>query len=225
MNRSDEIGQMATVMDNFADSLQNEVVNGMQKLANGDLTFNAEPKDDQDVVRSSLKKVREDLQGLIGNIKMAVEQVASGSQAISGSSADLSRGAATQAASAEEASSSIEQMNANIWQNAENALQTEKMATQAANDAQEGGKAVNLTVTAMKQNADKIMIVEEMASTAEDLSSQSEPLADMVAFFVMDDGRHNLVNAPTSVTSAPTRITVEQEQLSHVDAEGEYEAY
>ena len=45
------------------------------------------------------------------------------------------------------------------------------------------------------------------------------------SFFVMDDGRHNLVNAPTSVTSAPTRITVEQEQLSHVDAESEYEAY
>jgi methyl-accepting chemotaxis protein len=75
----------------------------------------------------------------------------------------MSRGAATQAATAEEASSSIEQMNANIRQNAENALQTEKIATQAANDDQEGGNAVNMTVTAMKQIADKIMIIEEIA--------------------------------------------------------------
>jgi methyl-accepting chemotaxis protein len=75
----------------------------------------------------------------------------------------MSKGASTQAASAEEASSSIEQMNANIRQNAENALQTEKIATQAANDAQEGGDAVNMTVSAMKQIADKIMIIEEIA--------------------------------------------------------------
>ena len=104
-----------------------------------------------------------DLHQLIGNIKGATAQVVSGSQAISGSSSEMSRGAATQAASAEEASSSIEQLNANIRQKAENALQTEKITTQAANDAQEGGNAVNMTVTAMKQIADKIMIIEEIA--------------------------------------------------------------
>ncbi|MBW2690395.1 MAG: HAMP domain-containing protein, partial [Deltaproteobacteria bacterium] len=135
MNRNDEIGQMATVMDNFAESLQNEIVNSMQKLAQGDLTFKVSPRDDQ----------------------------ASGSQAISGSASEMSRGAATQAASAEEASSSIEQMNANIRQNAENSLQTEKIAIQAARDAQEGGQAVKMTVAAMKQIADKIVIIEEIA--------------------------------------------------------------
>ena len=163
MNRNDEIGQMASVMDAFADNLQNEVVNGMQKLAQGDLTFRVEPKDDQDVVRGALKKVREDLHRLIGNIKVATIQVAAGSQAISASSSEMSRGAATQAASAEEASSSIEQMNANIRQNAENSMQTEKIAIQTASDAQEGGQAVKMTVTAMKQIADKIMIIEEIA--------------------------------------------------------------
>ncbi len=163
MDRNDEIGQMASVMDDFADSLQNEVVNGLQQLAQGNLTFQVVPKDDQDVVRGALKKVREDLHSLIANIKIATVQVASGSQAISNSTTEMSRGAATQAASAEEASSSIEQMNANIRQNAENSLQTEKIAIQAASDAQEGGQAVNMTVTAMKQIADKITIIEEIA--------------------------------------------------------------
>jgi methyl-accepting chemotaxis protein len=107
--------------------------------------------------------VRDDLHNLIGNIKTATEQVASGSQTISASSSEMSRGAATQAASAEEASSSIEQMNANIRQNADNALQTEKIAIQAAQNAQDGGDAVNETLTAMKQIAEKIMIIEEIA--------------------------------------------------------------
>ena len=163
MNRNDEIGQMATVMDNFAESLQNEVVNSLQQLAQGDLMFKVSPRDDQDVIRGALTKVRDDLHTLIGNIKVATEQVASGSQAISGSAEEMSKGAATQAASAEEASSSIEQMNANIRQNAENSLQTEKIAIQAAVDAQEGGQAVNMTVAAMKQIADKITIIEEIA--------------------------------------------------------------
>ncbi|MCK4509193.1 MAG: HAMP domain-containing protein, partial [Desulfuromonadales bacterium] len=163
MNRSDEIGQMAIAMDSFADNLQNEVIAGLQSLSEGDLTFQIRPQDDQDVVRGAVKKVKDDLHQLISNIKLATQQVASGSQSISSSSTVMSNGAATQAASAEEASSSIEEMNANIRQNAENSMQTEKIAIQAANDAQEGGEAVTLTVTAMKQIADKIMIIEEIA--------------------------------------------------------------
>ncbi len=75
----------------------------------------------------------------------------------------MSQGASEQAAAAEEASSSIEQMTANIRQNADNAMQTEKIATQASGDAREGGDAVNKTVGAMKEIADKIMIIEEIA--------------------------------------------------------------
>lgn len=163
MQRSDEIGQMAIAMDSFADNLQNEVVAGLQSLSEGNLLFKITPQDNKDVVRGAVKSVRDDLQNLIGNIKMATEQVAGGSQAISSSSSEMSRGAATQAASAEEASSSIEQMNANIRQNADNAMQTEKIATEAAKNAQQGGDAVNETVSAMKQIAEKIMIIEEIA--------------------------------------------------------------
>jgi len=54
-------------------------------------------------------------------------------------------------------------MSSNIRQNADNALQTEKIATKSASDAQEGGKAVVQTVAAMKEIAGKISIIEEIA--------------------------------------------------------------
>src|SRR5664279_4063118 len=57
----------------------------------------------------------------------------------------------------------MEQMSANIRQNADNALQTEKIAVKSATDAQEGGKAVAQTVHAMKEIAGKISIIEEIA--------------------------------------------------------------
>jgi methyl-accepting chemotaxis protein len=57
----------------------------------------------------------------------------------------------------------MEQMASNIRQNTDNAMQTEKIAVKSASDAKEGGKAVMETVSAMKQIATKISIIEEIA--------------------------------------------------------------
>jgi methyl-accepting chemotaxis protein len=54
-------------------------------------------------------------------------------------------------------------MNATIKQNADNAQQTEKIALKSAQDAQESGKAVSETVTAMKEIASRISIIKEIA--------------------------------------------------------------
>jgi methyl-accepting chemotaxis protein len=163
LDRKDEIGQMASAMDSFADSLETEVVGNMTNLANGDLTFSVVPRSSKDTLRSSIKMVAEDLTRMVGNIRAASENVFSGSQAISASTEETSQGASEQAAAAEEASSSIEQMNANIRQNADNAVETERIATAAATDAQESGEAVAKTVGAMKEIAEKISIIEEIS--------------------------------------------------------------
>jgi len=63
----------------------------------------------------------------------------------------------------EETSSSLEQMSANVNQNADNAKQTEKMAETVAEQAKEGGEAVKETVVAMKNIAEKIGIIEDIA--------------------------------------------------------------
>jgi methyl-accepting chemotaxis protein len=57
----------------------------------------------------------------------------------------------------------MEEMASTIMLNADNARQTEKIAMKCAEDAKEGGSAVGETVTAMKQIAGKISIVEEIA--------------------------------------------------------------
>jgi methyl-accepting chemotaxis protein len=75
----------------------------------------------------------------------------------------MSQGATEQAASLEEISSSMEQMTSNIRQNAENAMTTEKISHKSSQIAEEGGKAVNDTVEAMKLIASKIGIIEEIA--------------------------------------------------------------
>ncbi len=163
LDRSDEIGRMARAMDNFADNLEHEVVSALQKLSQGDLTFAVSPRDGRDRIRGSLRKLGEDLSDLILRIRSAADQVTSGASQIADSSQGMSEGASAQAAAAEEASSTIEQMTANIRQNADNALQTEQIAQQASRDAAAGGEAVAEAVVAMREIAQKIMIIEEIA--------------------------------------------------------------
>ena len=57
----------------------------------------------------------------------------------------------------------MEEASASIRQNADNARQTDKIATKAAQDAQETGSSVLKTVQAMKDIAQKISIIEEIA--------------------------------------------------------------
>jgi methyl-accepting chemotaxis protein len=134
-------------------------------LAEGDLTVavNAKTRDETGQLLAAMAHMVEKLRGVVMEVKSASDNVASGSQELSASSETMSQGASEQAAAAEEASSSMEQMSSNIRQNADNALQTDKIAVKSATDAQEGGKAVVQTVTAMKEIAGKISIIEEIA--------------------------------------------------------------
>ncbi|MCL7489796.1 MAG: methyl-accepting chemotaxis protein, partial [Desulfobulbaceae bacterium] len=135
------------------------------RVADGDLTtkFVVNSTDEIGQLLQSMKNMVDKLSMIVGDVQNAAENVASGSEMVSSSTEELSQGASEQASSAEESSASMEQMVANIRQNADNARETEKIAVKSAEDAQEGGKAVGKTVSAMKNIAEKISIIEEIA--------------------------------------------------------------
>ncbi len=143
-----------------------EAVTVADRLSEGDLTVDitVDSKDETGQMLGAMKQMVEKIKGVVGEILSASENVAGGSQQMSSGSEEMSQGATEQAAAAEEASSSMEQMAANIKQNADNALQTEKIALKSAEQARTTGQAVQETVTAMKDIAEKIAIIEEIAS-------------------------------------------------------------
>jgi methyl-accepting chemotaxis protein len=136
-----------------------------RELSEGDLDarLDVDQNDEIGLLGKAMQTMQDKLRDVVGEVKAASENVASGSEELSASAEQMSQGATEQAAAVEEVSSSMEQMTSNIKQNAESAAQTEKIAMQAAEDAQAGGKAVTQTVTAMKEIAEKISIIEEIA--------------------------------------------------------------
>ena len=136
-----------------------------QSLAEGDLTkeIDVHQKDEVGILAHALRGTTNKLKHVLIDVQAVTDNVASGSAELSASSEQLSHGATEQAASVEEISSSMEEMAANIRQNADNALQTEKISIKAAKDAQKTKEAVTETVAAMKHIADKISVIEEIA--------------------------------------------------------------
>jgi|TARA_B100000315_G_scaffold258476_1_gene310765 methyl-accepting chemotaxis protein len=119
--------------------------------------------DDIGQVLSVMRKMVDILRGTIGQVRSGADNLSSASRQVSATAQSLSQGASEQAANVEETSASVEQMNSSIHQNAENAKVTEDMASEAASRGQEGGEAVDRTVTAMEEIAGKIGLIEDIA--------------------------------------------------------------
>jgi methyl-accepting chemotaxis protein len=134
-------------------------------ISQGDLTntITLNQKDEVGQLAKAMNDMVDKLKSVVGDTMSAADNVASGSQQLSATAQQLSQGATEQAASAEEISSSMEEMTSSIKQNADNSSQTEKIAVKSSSDAIYGGKAVDQTVSAMKEIATKISIIEEIA--------------------------------------------------------------
>lgn len=134
-----------------------------EQVADGDLRVDVTLLSDRDSLGKSLSAMISRLRQVIGDVRLAAEQVTAGSQELGSSSEQVSQGASEQAASTEEISSSMDELSSTVSQTAEHARQTAAISTKAAADAVAGGKAVGETVTAMQLIATKIELIEEIA--------------------------------------------------------------
>lgn len=160
-----------------------------QQIASGNLNVTFDERvlagsDETSALTRYMKEMAEQLKRTITFALDSSDNVTNGSTQLSSASQNISQGASEQAASIEEVSASIEdvsssieeisssieeisasieQMTASISQNADNANQTEKIASKSSVDAKDGGIAVQKTVEAMKQIAEKISIIQEIA--------------------------------------------------------------
>jgi len=142
-----------------------EVVHMLEALAEGDLSqrITNDHEGMFGAVRDASNTTAEKLSQTIAGVRSAAEALGSASSELSATAQNLSSSASTQAASVEKTSASVEEMNASISQNTENAKVTDSMASKAAKEADQGGIAVRETVTAMKQIANKIGIIDDIA--------------------------------------------------------------
>ncbi len=142
-----------------------DVADMLAAFAEGDLTHRI-TREYQGLfgkVKDSANSTAENLTRVMDEVRAASDALTGAANQVSATAQSLSQAASEQAASVEQTSASIDTMSASITQNSDNARVTDGMATKASKEATDGGSAVSQTVTAMKQIASKIGIVDDIA--------------------------------------------------------------
>lgn len=190
LKRKDEIGQMADAMDSFADSLEHEMVASLQQLAQGELTFVIEPKGEDDLVRGALKKVGDDLNGLLAQIRTAGEQIDVGASNISDAAQSLSQGATESAASMEEISASVNTISKQTQDNAESAKLANQLSSEAKVAAENGASQMEEMSAAMAEIHAAGGNISKIIGAIEEIAFQTNLLALNAAVEAARAGQH-----------------------------------
>jgi len=202
-------GSLSAAMNQLLDTsegVMTDTARALAALAQGDLTYRI-TRDYAGLfgeVKDSANRTSENLTRVIAEVRSASDALTGAAGQVSATAQALSQAASEQAASVEQTTASIDVMSASIAQNSDNARVTDSMATKTNKEASDGGTAVSQTVSAMKQIAAKIGIVD-------DIAYQTNLLALNAAIEAARAGEHGKGFA---VVAAEVRKLAERSQLA-----------
>ena len=135
------------------------------KLSDGDLTQNVEVNTNDEIGHMSekLNQMSAKLREMVAKITVGAEDVNTSGNEMSRTAQQMNDGASAQSSSTEEISTAIEEMSARIAQNTANAQQTEQIADKALLNIRKTNEASQKSMEAMKNIAQKISIIDEIA--------------------------------------------------------------
>lgn len=171
--------------ENYLKRSTKQILKGMDKFANGDLTVQVNAEKDGDDVsllfkgfNSSVSKIKE----LVLQITEAIAATASASNQISSSSEEMAAGAQEQSSQTSEVASAVEQMTATIFQTSKNVSQASQAAKQSSTTAESGGNVVRETISGIEKVSN---VIGEASKIIEKLGSSSDKIGEIIQ--VIDD--------------------------------------
>lgn len=145
-----------------------ESIKTLQELANGNLKVQINKSyigrnDELGRITTVIQNLSEKLKNVIENIASSANEINSTGEQLSSHSLQLSQSANEQASSLEEISSTMEEIVSSIQQNADNSKQTEVIALKTNKSLEEGTQSTNVALDSMKNIAEKITIINDIA--------------------------------------------------------------
>jgi methyl-accepting chemotaxis protein len=128
-----------------------------------DIRSSIASSDEFGALSAQVNSLIERLVDVTTEISHATGSVSSASAELSASAQELSQGATEQASTLQEIASSLSTVDSSVKSNAQSAHTTAQAAREVSVRAEDGGKAVEETVAAMRQIAQKIQVVEDIA--------------------------------------------------------------
>ena len=185
MKRADEMGMMASAMDDFAENLEGEILAAFKSLADGDFTFEADG-----LIKEPLGQANMNLNQLMSQLNAAADQMNSGAGQVNNASQSLSQGATEQASALEEISSSLGELGEQTKTNAEHANQANEFSAQAMGAAEKGTRQMKEMVAATDEINDSSHNISKIIKVIDEIAFQTNLLALNAAVEAARAGKH-----------------------------------
>lgn len=189
LNQEDEVGQLATALNQMADSLES-AANVAEEIAGGNLDVEVKLASDKDQLGRALKNMAANLNDVLEQVQTAGEQIASGSGQIADASQSLSQSTTEAAASMEEINASMTQMATQTKLNADNAEQANSLADNARQGAADGAKMMEEMVSAMREINASSEDISKIIKVIDEIAFQTNLLALNAAVEAARAGQH-----------------------------------
>lgn len=153
------------ILRQIKDALTQSIVTA-ENLASGELEFDIYVKSHDEIgsFLRSLAIMVERLKEVLAQVRDSANEIALAAGQVASTAEMLNNGAMDQAAHVEETGAALGEMVKLIESNAKNAIETDETANNAMQTTESGAENVLRAVEAMKMIADKIQIVQEIAS-------------------------------------------------------------
>ncbi|MBV8603780.1 MAG: MCP four helix bundle domain-containing protein [Pelomonas sp.] len=134
-------------------------------VADGDLSVQvrSDRKDETGALLGALGEMNERLAGIVGDVRLVSDSIATGSSEIASGNQDLSQRTEEQASNLEQTAAAMEELSSTVRNNADAAQQARQIAQNAAQAAERGGA-----------------VVQEVVTTMADISTSSRKIADII---------------------------------------------
>ncbi|MEM9062493.1 MAG: nitrate- and nitrite sensing domain-containing protein [Pseudomonadota bacterium] len=162
MGSASDIRQLRERLEGLRANMKSVAVHA-NEMAHGDLSREITPLSEKDEMGNSLERMRVALEAIASESGNMVTAVSYGSDRMSDIASGLNDATQTQAAASEQLKRTVALIGDSVKSMAENATETDRIASSAASDAEKSGEVVRNAVAAMATINDQISIVQELA--------------------------------------------------------------
>ena len=185
----DEIGQISSSLGLFVARIR-EVSRILESMASGNLAIDFSVQSDNDTLGVSLKKMIDDMNSMLSELRTSSEQVSSGAAQISQSAQSLASGSSEQAATIMDFSSTINKLLGQTNYNAENSEKAQQANDVTSSRLEDSIRSMLDMIDAMKAIDESSGSITKIIKVIDDIAFQTNILALNAAVEAARAGQH-----------------------------------
>ena len=185
----DEFGEIIDAINEMVVSVKHDA-RLAYNISEGDLSMDVQPRTDIDVLGMAFKKLVDDNNHILGNIREASMQVTTGSEQVASASQSLAQGSTEQASSLEEITASIDDIADRTKANAAQANNANKLVHEAREGALKGNVQMSEMIEAMHDINHASENISKIIKVIDDIAFQTNILALNAAVEAARAGAH-----------------------------------